>query len=165
MIRDDFSSENDTLNCREKYTVKKDLYNVFVSHASDDKIEYVDDLVNEIKKLGITVFYDVDVISWGDDLKERIDSGLNTCSLAVIVISPSYFGREWTEYEIQTLLQRQNEENDKLILPILHRISKTEFVEHYPSLRNIVFRYSRNKSKTQLALEIKKELDKKTKKE
>ena len=52
-------------------TMKK--YSVFVSHSSDDKIEYVDDLVNEIKSLGISVFYDTDVISWGDNLKDQID--------------------------------------------------------------------------------------------
>ena len=38
-------------------------YSVFVSHSSEDKIEYVDDLVSEIKKLGISIFYDTDVIS------------------------------------------------------------------------------------------------------
>ena len=35
----------------------KDKYSVFVSHSSEDKIEYVDDLVEEIKRLGISVFY------------------------------------------------------------------------------------------------------------
>ena len=50
-----------------------DKYSVFVSHSSEDKIAYVEDLVNEIKDLGISVFYDQDVISWGDNLKEKID--------------------------------------------------------------------------------------------
>ena len=99
--------------------MKEDKYSVFVSHSSDDKVDYVDDLVEEIKSLGITVFYDTDVISWGDNLKEKIDTGLKTCEIAIIVIYPSYFGRKWTEYEIQTLLKRQDAEKHKLILPIL----------------------------------------------
>ena len=139
----------------------KDKYAVFVSHSSEDKVDYVDDLVEEIKALGITVFYDTDVISWGDNLKERIDIGLKTCELAVIVISPSYFGREWTEYEIQMLLQRQSSEKTKLIMPILYNTTKEEFVKHYPLLKDILFKYSKSQSKKKLAQELKKELDKK----
>lgn len=145
-----------------KKKTKKETYSVFVSHSSEDKIEYVDDLVKEIKALNINVFYDTDVINWGDNLKEKIDCGLQTCELAVIVISPSYFGREWTEYEIQTLLQRQDIENNKLILPILHNVSKEEFVKHYPLLKDIVFKYSKSQSKKSLAISLKTELDKKT---
>lgn len=137
-------------------TMKK--YSVFVSHSSDDKIEYVDDLVNEIKSLGISVFYDTDVISWGDNLKDQIDVGLKNCELAVIVISPSYFGREWTEYEIQSLLNRQDKEKNKLILPILHNVTKDEFNKHYPLLKDIVFKHSKSQSKKKLAENVKYEL-------
>lgn len=136
-------------------------YSVFVSHSSEDKIEYVEELVEEIKKLDISVFYDTDVITWGDNLKEKIDSGLKNCQLAVIVISKNYFGSEWTEYELQTLLKRQSTEQSKLILPILYKISKKELVEHYPSLQNIVFKYAKNESKKKLALDVKDELNKK----
>lgn len=137
-------------------------YAVFISHASDDKVDYVDDLVKEIKALGITMFYDTDVIGWGDNLKERIDAGLKNCELAVIVISPSYFGREWTEYEIQALLKRQSKERCKIILPILYHTSKDDLVKHYPSLDNILFKYSKSQSKRKLAEDIKRELEKKT---
>ena len=33
-------------------------YSIFVSHSSNDKNNYVDDLVCEIRALGISVFYD-----------------------------------------------------------------------------------------------------------
>ena len=140
--------------------MKDSLYSVFISHSSDDKIEYVDDLVKEIKSLGITVFYDTDAITWGDNLKEVIDEALKTCALAVIVISPSYFGREWTEYEIRSLLERQNEEHRKIVLPILYKVSKAEFVQHYPELENILFKYAKTQSKSKLAEDLKKELEK-----
>jgi len=140
---------------------KANDYSVFVSHSSEDKIPYVDDLVYEMKKIGLNVFYDTDVISWGDDLKEKIDYGLKTCQLAVIVISKSYFGREWTEYEIQSLLIRQNNEGCKIILPILYNVSKEDFQKHYPLLKNIVFKHAKSQKKAELAKEIKRELEKK----
>lgn len=133
----------------------------FISHATENKIEYVDDLVEEIKSLGISVFYDSNTISWGDDLKERINKGLQTCELAVIVISPEYFGRKWTEYEIKTLLERQHKEQNKLILPLLYRVSKEDFISHYPTLKNIFFKYAKSVSKKELAVNIKNELEKK----
>ena len=140
---------------------EKNKYSVFVSHSSDDKIDYVDDLVCEIKALGISVFYDTDALRWGDNLKEQIDNALKTCKLAVIVISPTYFGKEWTEYEINALLRRQSNENKKLILPILYRVSKEEFIKKYPTLKNIVFRYSKSQSKKELARQIAEELKRK----
>ena len=141
--------------------MKKDDFTIFISHSSEDKLNYVNDLVDEIKTLGMTVFYDTDVISWGDNLKEKIDVGLKNCKLAVIVISPTYFGKEWTEYEIQSLLIRQNNENGGLILPILHNVSKEEFIKHYPLLKNVCFKYSKSQSKKQLASDLKRLLEKK----
>ena len=133
---------------------------IFISHATEDKIAYVDDLVKEIKRQKITVFYDTDVIFWGDNLKEKLDKGLECCKFAVIVISPSYFGREWTEYELKALLERQNKEKRKLILPILYNVSKEEFIKHYPLLKDVLFKYAKSCSKKDLAVELKKLLEK-----
>lgn len=148
------------MSSKEGRRVIVEGYSIFVSHSSEDKNSYVDELVDAIRSLGISVFYDTNVISWGDNLKEKIDSGLNSCKLAVIVISPSYFDRKWTEYEIQKLLDRQDSENRKLIMPILYHVGKKELVEHYPSLENIAFKYAKSQSRTKLAQELKKELEK-----
>lgn len=86
---------------------------------------------------------------------------MKNCQLAVIVISPSYFGKEWTEYELQSLLIRQDKEKNKLILPILYKVSKEEFVKHYPLLKDIVFKHSKSQTKEKIAEEVKKELKKK----
>lgn len=39
-------------------------YDVFVSHASADKENYVQELQESFKKLGIKIFYDADTIEW-----------------------------------------------------------------------------------------------------
>lgn len=141
--------------------MKNQNYSIFISHSAEDKLTYVDDLVKEIKRQKIKVFYDKDVLSWGDSLKEKIDKGLECCKFAVIVISPSYFGKEWTEYELKMLLERQNKEKRKLILPILYNVSKEEFMCHYPLLKNILFKYAKSYSKKDLAIELKKILGEK----
>lgn len=130
---------------------KRIKYDVFVSHASVDKIAYVDKLVEAIKRTGLKVFYDTDSIYWGDKITDKIDDGLTNCRRAVVVISNSYFGRKWTEYEIMVLLNRQNKEGTKIIMPVLHRINKKTLVDHYPELANISFVYSSNCSCEKLA--------------
>lgn len=124
--------------------MKDDKVDVFISHASKDKLKYVENLVRNIKAKGISVFYDSESISWGDSIKEELDKGLSNCRLAVVVISKNYFERPWTEYELQALLNRQNSEGKKIILPILYKISKKDFVSHYPTLKDIKYIYSKS---------------------
>ena len=140
---------------------KKNMeYDIFVSHCHQDKLKYVDDLVDELKKLDIKVFYDTDEITWGDEIREKIENGLKNSKLAIVVISRQYFGRYWTEYEIKKLFERQFFERRKIVLPILYQISKKDIEKHYPFLANISFKYARKQSKQKLAEEAKKELEK-----
>jgi len=133
-------------------------YDVFISHATKDKASYVDKLASAIKDTGLTVFYDIDSIAWGDSIPSKVEEGLVNCSRAVVVISKNYFGRKWTEYEIMSLLKRQNEESKKLIMPILHKINKKQLVEHYPELANISFKYSKSCSYDDLAKSLYKDI-------
>ena len=136
-------------------------YDLFVSHCSKDKLKYVDGLVTEIKKAGIKVFYDSESISWGDDIKATIDKALDSCTLALVVISKSFFDRTWTEYELSKLLSKQNELKEKLILPLLYKITKQQLIEKYPDLKNIKFIHAKAVSKKKIAEKLKIELDKK----
>ena len=129
-------------------------YDVFISHAYKDKAAYVDKLAETIKKTGLTVFYDSDCIAWGDSISSKVEEGLSNCKRAVVVISKNYFGRKWTEYELMSLLKRQNREGKKIIMPILHGISKKQFVEHYPQLDDILFKYSKSCSYEDLARQL-----------
>ena len=133
-------------------------YDVFVSHATKDKTKYVDKLVEALKKENLTVFYDSDCISWGDHISQKVDEGLRSSKLAVVVISKNYFGRPWTEYELKTLLARQNSEGRKIIMPILHGISKKQLVKNYPELNDILFKHSKSCSCEEMAKILKQEI-------
>ena len=118
-------------------TTNRKQYDVFISHASSDKENYVDELNGEIKKLGVKIFYDGDVIKWGDNWKEKILTGIEQAEFAIIVISENFFGREWTEKELNDFLTRQNESGQKIVLPILHNVSVGQMKEKYPKLSEI----------------------------
>lgn len=135
-------------------------YDVFISHASKDKLSYVDKLAQAIKNEGLEMFYDADSIEWGDNISEKIETALSNCLLAVVVISKHYFGRQWTEHEIRTLLKRQSEEHEKLVMPILYGVTKKQLVSHYPELNDIQFKYSKNCKCDEMASILKKEIEK-----
>lgn len=112
-------------------------YDVFLSHANADKLSYVDDLYTALSKLKINIFYDKEELSWGDNWKDKILEGTEKSEFAIIVISKAFFGREWTERELNEFLQKQNESGQKVILPLLYDISFDDVKEHYPELEYI----------------------------
>ena len=139
------------------------LYDVFLSHASADKISYVEELKQTLDILGIDVFYDKDTIDWGDDWKKKIYEGLEKSEFAIIVISQNFFGRDWTELELQSLLNRQNAEGQKLILPILHEVTPDQLKEKYPAVADIQAIDSSNYTKEHIGLLFAKQLIKRYK--
>lgn len=76
-------------------------------------------------------------MEWGDKWKERIIDGTQKAEFAIIVISENFFEREWTEIELKSFLSRQNSDGQKLILPIVHKISNEDLRNKYPSIADI----------------------------
>ena len=138
-------------------------YDVFISYANTDKSDYVNELFLAIKKLGINIFYDSDVLSWGDNWKESILRGTEQSEFAIIVISDSFFGREWTERELSEFLQRQNKMKQKIVLPLLHNITFEQLKEKYSLLQYTQSIRSNDYSTEQIAILLAKELIKRYK--
>lgn len=112
---------------------ESETYDVFLSHASEDKDDYVRDLVAIGKEAGLRIWYDEDEIAWGDSLRDRIDSGLRGSLFGVVVFSPAFFGKPWTDYELDGLLARALDGSGRL-LPIWHRVTKDDVTAFSPPL-------------------------------
>ena len=78
-------------------------YDVFISHASEDKESFVNDLVEELTKLGVKVWYDKLCIIWGDSLRSKIDEGLRNSKYGIVILSEAYIKKGWTQYELEGL--------------------------------------------------------------
>ncbi len=127
-------------------------YDVFISHANKDKLSFVDDLNESLKKLGVSIFYDKESLEWGDNWKERILDGTKKAEFAIIVISENFFDREWTEKELSEFLNRQDRNGQKLILPIVHNISNEDLRKKYPKVADIQAIDSKSYTCDQIAL-------------
>lgn len=153
--------KKDASTISEKPLRKK--YDVFISHANKDKLSYVNDLNKVIKKLGINIFYDTDVLSWGDNFKQVILDGTAESEFAIIVISKNFFGREWTERELDEFLAQQNASGQKTVLPLLYGITFDELKEKYPTLGDIQAITTKDYTKPEIAILLAKELIKRYK--
>jgi len=108
-------------------------YDVFISHASEDKDEFVRPLAEELIKIGVKVWYDEFSLRWGDSLRESIDKGLANSKFGVIVISSSFISKKWPQYEVNGLVAREID-GGKVILPIWHKVTKSEVLQYSPTL-------------------------------
>lgn len=108
-------------------------FDFFISHASEDKDEIVRDLADALKENGFKVWYDEFELKIGDSLRKKIDNGLSKSRFGIVIISPSFVKKNWTEYELNGMVAREMN-GHKVILPIWHKISKDEVLKFSPSL-------------------------------
>ena len=108
-------------------------YDVFISHASEDKEEFVKPLVDALQNAGYKVWYDEFTLKVGDSLRQSIDNGLINSRYGIIVLSNAFFAKNWTQYELDGLVTREME-GHKVILPIWHMVSKNQVQNYSPTL-------------------------------
>ena len=69
-------------------------YDVFISHASEDKDEIVRPLANTLVEKGVKVWYDEFEMKIGDSLRRKIDKGLANSRFGIVVISKDFIKRD-----------------------------------------------------------------------
>lgn len=114
------------------------LYDVFISHAYEDKKDFVKPLADKLIEYGIEVWYDEYSLSVGDSLRRSIDKGLKESTYGIIVLSENFFNKNWSQYELDGLWQLQSISKSKRILPIWHNITKEEIINYSPTLADII---------------------------
>ena len=111
-----------------------ELYDVFISHASEDKESFVKELAEALSnEYNLKVWYDEFSIKWGDSLRTVIDRGLKVSKFGIVVISKNFIKKGWTNYELDGLFQKEMTLG-KTILPIWHDVTKDEVYNFSPSL-------------------------------
>ena len=128
-------------------------FDVFVSHASEDKDEVVRPLVNALKDGGLSVWYDEFELKIGDSLRRKIDAGLTRSRFGVVVLSRAFLGKGWPNYELDGLVTRAVS-GEQVLLPIWHEITKREVIEYSPSLADKLARNTATHTVEEIASEI-----------
>lgn len=128
-------------------------YDVFISHATEDKEDFVDELVLELQQLDIKVWYDKICIKWGESLRSKIDEGLRNSKFGIVVLSQAYIRKGWTQYELEGLFNIEMT-NGKTILPIWHNITKSQVQQFSPTIAGRLAMNSTMQTPSEIAQEL-----------
>jgi TIR domain len=80
--------------------VLDEKWDVFVSHATEDKNDFVRPLVHRLTERGLKVWFDEFTLKVGDSLRRSIDRGLAASRFGIVVISPDFLRKEWPQREL-----------------------------------------------------------------
>lgn len=128
-------------------------YDVFISHASEDKDDIVRPMANALKSEGLSVWFDEFELRIGDSLRRKIDRGLASSRVGLVVLSHAFIAKGWTNYELDGIVTR-SVDGQQILLPIWHNISKNEVVDYSPSLADKVARSTATHTVEEIASEI-----------
>jgi hypothetical protein len=105
---------------------------VFLCHASEDKLLVVRPLAREMRQRGLTVWVDEVSVRAGDSLPEHVSRALASCRIAVAVISPAFLKKTWPQRELYALTYRELRTNCDLIVPVRHEVTIDDLAEVFP---------------------------------
>jgi hypothetical protein len=108
-----------------KSTASPKKWDVFISHASEDKTEVASPLAAALRNKGVAVWYDEFSLKLGDSLRSSIDYGLANTRYGVVILSKHFFQKNWPVQELNGLSTREVAGN-KVILPVWHNVSADE---------------------------------------
>src|SRR5258708_1059094 len=112
-------------------------WDVFISHASEDKKGGGEPLFGGLENGGLSIWYDRIELRLGDSLRNRIDEGLAQSRFGIVILSPAFFAKHWPQQELNGLAQREVD-GRKVLLPVWYNITAEEVRSHSPMLADRV---------------------------
>lgn len=114
----------------------KKKFDIFISHASEDKDAIVRPMAIILERMGVRVWYDEFALKLGDSLSASIDKGLLDSKYGLVVLSKAFLKKNWTDYEFRSLLSKQVD-GERVILPLWYNITKDEIKNYSLYLTDI----------------------------
>jgi hypothetical protein len=112
-------------------------WDVFLSHATEDKQTFVDALAAALIEKGLRVWYDGFELRLGDHLRRSIERGLARSRFGIVVLSPRFFAKDWPQRELDGMAALEVD-GRKVILPIWHDLGAKEVRARSPMLADRV---------------------------
>lgn len=112
-------------------------FDLFVSHASEDKEAFVRPLVEALTSEALTVWYDETELVPGCSLVEAIERGLARSRFGVLVLSHAFFAERWPRRELNALTARAMATGEKVLLPVWLGVSEADVRGYAPLLADV----------------------------
>lgn len=95
-----------------------DDFDVFLSHASEDKEEIARPIFEACQKLGLKVFLDEAHIGWGQSFTQKINTALGSARTVLAIVSPTSVTKDWPVTEVNTALSLEVS-GQKKVVPLI----------------------------------------------
>lgn len=110
-------------------------YDVFISHAYEDKEEIGNALNEELRRQGIKVWYSGNDMKVGQPLSHTIlNHAIPQSKYGVVIFSDHYFKAEWARRELNAMHMQQDRRGYEIILPIWHKVDEDAVKVEFPYL-------------------------------
>lgn len=138
-----------------QYLIRKEEYqfDVFLSHASEDKEDVARPLAMLRQERGMRVWFDEFELRIADNLVAKLNAGISESRFGILVLSQEFFGKDWTNYELDALENLAVTE-DRILFPIWHNVSLEELRAYRASIANIFARSTATHTIEEIAIEI-----------
>lgn len=130
-----------------------ETWDVFISHASEDKVAIAEPLAEALRAKGLKVWLDKTELRIGDSLRRKIDYGLAHSTFGVVILSKFFFAKGWPQYELDGIIG-MSVNGEQRMLPIWHEISRDEIAKRSPSLVDRIARNTAVNTVEEIADEI-----------
>jgi hypothetical protein len=108
-------------------------WDVFISHAREDRAVVAKPLAEALSRAGLRVWIDEHEISLGDSLTTKINEGLAHSRYGIVILSPDFLAKEWPKRELAALLAIELK-HGKRVLPVLHNLELESILRDFPLL-------------------------------
>jgi hypothetical protein len=114
------------------------IHDVFISHAGEDKEGIARPLAVRLRELGYRVWFDEFELQVGMRLRRSIDRGLAGSRFGIVILSPSFFAKEWPQRELDGLAALEAAGGGHRILPVWHQVDQSAVATYSPMLADRV---------------------------
>jgi CheY-like chemotaxis protein len=92
---------------------------LFICHASEDRLQVVDPIIEACEHAGVTVWHDRGEIRWGDSLVAKIQDGLKRSRYVLAILSRHSLAKRWPLTELNAALSGEISEGVVKVLPLI----------------------------------------------
>lgn len=112
-------------------------WNLFISHASEDKDTIARPVANRLAEHGLKVWFDEAELQLGDSLRKKIDDGLSNSHAGVVILSDNFFNKHWPQTELDSVVSLI-EQSDRHIFPVWHNLTPEKIRNYSPILSSML---------------------------
>jgi hypothetical protein len=115
-----------------------DMKDIFISHAHEDKRDYVYPLVEELQNSAISYWLDEIEIGWGHTIIRKVGEGLISSKFVLVLLTNTFLEKKWTQIELETALTTEVNTGELVVLPVMVAMEEDVF-RRFPLMRSKLF--------------------------